>query len=120
MPKFAHSDVFDNGLLLIKNNGNAQHLCSAYPNSRAEALAYSLASVAMASTDFTVANGDVSGRKITMAQKSGTVAANGTAIYAVVIDGTRVLVVTSASPQQLTLGNPVTFPAWDYEMRQPT
>mgnify|MGYP000886995066 CR=1 FL=1 len=120
MPKFAHSDVFDNGLLLIKNNGNAQHLCSAYPNSRAEAIAYSLASVAMASGDFTLGNGDVSGRKITMAQKSGTVAANGTAIYAAVIDGTRILLVTSASPQTLTQNNPVTFPAWDYEMRQPS
>lgn len=119
MPKFAHSDVFDKGLNEVKNNANAQHLCSAYPNSRAEVLTYSLANVPMVSGDFSLANGDVSGRKVTMAQKSGTVAANGSAIYSAVIDGTRVLLVTSASPQTLALGNPVTFPAWDYEMRQP-
>jgi hypothetical protein len=120
MPKYTHPDVFDNGLLLIKNNANAQHLCSSCPTTRAEVLTYSLANVVMASGDFTVQNGDVSGRKITITQKSTTASANGTAQWAALIDGTRLLHVTSCAAQSLYSGNPVTLPTWDYEMRQPT
>ena len=76
MPKVTHSDVFDAALNVIKNACNAQHLCSSCPTTRAEALSSSLANVAMTATDMTVQNGDVSGRKLTMAQKSGTASAS--------------------------------------------
>lgn|SRR5574343_624963 len=120
MAKYTHSDVFDNGLATIRTNATAYHLCSAQPTTRAEAISLSLASVAVTSADFTLANGDVSGRKITVAQKSGTVSATGEANHAAIIDGTRLLHVTTVTAQTVTIGNPITFPTFDYEMRQPT
>ena len=120
MPKYTHPDVFDGGLNIIKNNATNQIICSDCPTTRAEALSLALVTVSMASGDFTVQNGDVSGRKITVAQKSGTVGVTGTAQWSALIDGTRLLHVTSCAAQSLYSGNPVTLPAWDYEMRQPT
>lgn len=115
---YAHPDVYDNGLNTVKNNATHYHICSAQPTNRAAVLSYSLASVAVSSADFTIANGDVSGRKITVAQKSGTVAASGTATHIAVIDATRLLLETTVTPQVLTAGNPVTFPTCDWEIRQ--
>lgn|SRR5574343_180104 len=120
MAKSVHSDALDAALNLIKTNATTYHLCSAQPTTRAEAISLSLGSVAVTSTDFTVGAGDVSGRKVTVAQKSGTVAATGSATHAAIIDGTRLLLVTTVTAQTLTISNPVTFPSWDYEIRQPS
>lgn len=115
---YAHPDVYDYGLNTVKTNATHYHICSQQPTNRAEVLTYSLASVAVSSADFTLANGDVSGRKITVAQKSGTVATSGTAQYAAIIDGTRLLLETTVTPQTLTASNPITFPTCDWEIRQ--
>src|SRR5574343_584536 len=114
-----HNDVLDSALNYIKNNATAYHLCSSEPTTRAETITASLASVSVSSSDFTVADGDISGRKVTVAQKSGTVSTGGSATHAAIIDGTRLLVCTTVTAQTLTGSNPVTFPAWDYELRDP-
>jgi len=61
------------------------HVCSAEPANYAGIAAVSLADVAMTpDTDFTKANGDTSGRKVTMAAKSSVpVDATGTATHVV-------------------------------------
>ena len=99
-------------------------LCSAQPTTYAEATAtYALADVAVTpNTDFTKANGDTSGRKVTVAAKSGVaVDTTGTATHiALVITGTSTLAyVTTMTPRALVAGDAANVPAWDIEIADP-
>ena len=70
MAKFACNEVMDDGLNYIKTNANEMIVCTQEPTSYTEAhTTYNIASVAMTSTDFTVAD-DTSGRKITTTAKN--------------------------------------------------
>jgi hypothetical protein len=122
MGKIVHDDVLDGALNIIKNNATLMTVCSAQPATRAEAVStYALADVAVSSSDFTLANGDASGRKCTVAQKTGvTVDGSGTATHIALVDGTRLLYVTTCTSQVLTAGNTVNVPAWDIEIADPT
>ena len=98
--------------------------CSDQPTNYTEATAtYALADVAVTpDTDFTKADGDSSGRKVTVAAKSGvTVDSSGTATHiALVRSGdTSLRYVTTCTSQVLTAGNTVNFPAWDIEISDP-
>lgn len=96
--------------------------CSAEPTTRAEAVTtYALADVVTSSGDFAKANGDTSGRKVTVAQKSGvTVDATGDATHVALCDGTDLLYVTICTSQTLTSGNTMTFGSWKVEIGDPT
>lgn len=122
MGKIVHDDVLDGALNIIKNNCNIMTVCSAQPTTRTEAVTtYALADVAMASTDFTIADGDTSGRKLTVATKSGiAVDTSGTGTHIALCDGTRLLLVTTMTSQALTAGNTCNIPAWDQEIADPT
>jgi hypothetical protein len=122
MAKFANDAVMDAALNEVKNNANLMIACSAQPTTRTEAVTtYALADVAMSSTDFTLANGDTSGRKATVAAKSTvTVDTSGTANHVALVDGSRLLYVTTCTSQALTSGNTVNFPAWDIEIADPS
>lgn len=106
------------------DQSTVQHVCSAEPANYAGIAAVSLADVAMtADTDYTKANGDVSGRKVTVAAKSGvTVDATGTATHLVLarVSDTTLRYVTTCTSQALTAGNTVNIPAWDIEVADPT
>ncbi|MFZ5448611.1 MAG: hypothetical protein ACOZFS_08265 [Thermodesulfobacteriota bacterium] len=121
MSKSVHNDVLDGALNIIKNNCNLMTVCSAEPTTRTEAVTtYALADVAMASGDFTVAD-DTSGRKVTVGAKSGvTVDATNTATHIALVDATRLLYVTTCTPQALTAGNTVNFPAWKINIQDPS
>lgn len=95
--------------------------CTQEPTTRAEAVTtYALADVATAPGDFTKANGDVSGRKVTVAAKNAVpVDANGSATHIALVDATRLLYVTTCNTQGLTAGSTVDFPAWDVEVADP-
>jgi hypothetical protein len=84
----------------------------------------SLASVALTpDTDFTKANGDTSGRKVTVAAKSGvSVTASGTATHIAIARSTdsTLRYVTTCTSQALTSGNTVNIPAWKIEVADPT
>lgn len=126
MAKSVHDDVLDSALTLIKNNCTRMTACSAQPTSFADANiggAVFLADVDMAAVDFAVANGDVSGRKITIGQKTGiTVDNSGTANHVALLDvpNSRLLYVTTATAQALTAGNSMTIAAWDIEIADPS
>lgn len=122
MAKFANDAVMDAALNELKNNGNLMIACSAQPTTRTEAVTtYALADVAMSGTDFTLANGDTSGRKLTVAAKSAvTVDTSGAANHVAIVDGSRLLYVTTCTSQALTSGNTVNFPAWDIEIADPS
>ena len=103
---------------------NILHVCSGEPANYAGIAAVSLADVALTpDTDFTKANGDTSGRKVTVAAKSGvTVDSSGTATHIAIARTTdsTLRYVTTCTSQVLTAGNTVNVPAWDIEVGDPT
>lgn len=120
MGKKVHDDVLD-GAFNILNDATTLLVCSSEPADRAAALAAALADVAIDGTDFTIANGDVSGRKCTIAAQTGVpVDTSGTATHLALIDGSRLLYVTTVTSQALVAGNTVNTPAWDVEIADPT
>jgi len=121
MAKSAHDDVLDAPADVI-DQATLMITCSAEPLTRVEAVTtYALADSAMvANTDYTKANGDISGRKVTIAAKSNVnVDASGTGTHVALVDATRLLYVTTCVSQALTAGNTVNFPAWDIEFADP-
>lgn len=103
---------------------NIMHVCSAEPANYAGIAAVSLADVALTpDTDFTKANGDTSGRKVTIAAKSGvTVDNTGTATHIAIARSTdsTLRYVTTCTSQALTAANTVNIPAWKIEVADPT
>ena len=121
MAKFA-SDTELNALLDKVATGTILTVCSAQPTTRTEAVTtFKLADVTVDSGDFTKANGDVSGRKVTVAQQSDVpVDSNGTATHVAICDGSNLLYVTTCTSQVLTSGNTVTVPVWKIEVSDPS
>jgi hypothetical protein len=104
----------------IKAAVTTQYVCSAEPANYAGIAAVALADVAFTTSDMTKANGDVSGRKVTQAQKSGiTIDASGTATHIALASGSVLLYVTTCTSQALTASGTVTVPAWDIEVLDP-
>lgn len=124
MAKSAHNDVLDGLGNYIKSNCTRVTVCSTEPTTYTEANAtYALADVTVDSTDFTLADGDTNGRKLTTAAQNGvTVDANGTAQHVALLDvsNSKLLYVTTCTSQALTSGNTVDIPAWDIEIADPT
>lgn len=122
MAKSVHDDVLD-GAFDILDDANIMTACNAEPTTRTEAVTtFALADATMTPvTDFTKADGDASGRKVTVAAKATiTVDTTGTATHVALCDGTRLLYVTTCTSQLLTASNTVDFPAWDIEISDPT
>lgn len=119
MAKFTDDSVLDAALAKVAT-ATRQVVCSGQPANFAGIAAVALADVAMTAGagngDYTLANGDVSGRKLTVAAQNGvTVDANGTATHVALDDGTTLLHVTTCTNQVLTAGNTVNVPAFDVE-----
>ena len=103
-------------------------VCSAQPTTYAEAhTTYMLAAHTMTPTDgqgdFTISNGDSSGRKVAVTQQADiTITNSGTATHvALTITGSsKLLLVTTCTSQSLTSGNTVTIPTFDDEIADPT
>lgn len=123
MAKSVNDTVLDQALNYIKSNADLMTLCSSEPTTLTEAVTtFALADVAMATTDYTLANGDTDGRKVTVASKTGvTVDATGTGNHVALVDsGTALLYVTTCGSQAVGLGGTVDFGAWDIEIADPT
>lgn len=124
MAKSVHDDVLDGALNIIKNNCTRMVACSAEPTTFTQANAtFALADVTMASGDFTAANGDTSGRKLTVAAKTGvTVDVSGTANHVALLDVTnsKLLYVTTCTAQGVSTGGTVDFGTWKVEIADPT
>mgnify|MGYP001052831926 CR=1 FL=1 len=93
---------------------------SAYDSSAAVASA-TLASATTASADYTKANGDTNGRKVTIASHSGTaITASGSATHIALLNTNgSALYQTTCTEQALTSGT-VDIPAWDIEIADVT
>lgn len=124
MGKFTHDDVIDAAPNVIKNNCTKVTVCEGQPTTYAEGNAtFALASVAVDSSDFALANGTVSGRKITFAAQNGlTVDVEGEANHVAYLDVTnsKLLHVTEmTSPQIVYEGNQINLGTQEIEFRDP-
>jgi hypothetical protein len=128
MAKWAHSDVLDNGIGLIKTTCNKLALISTYTANDSYAVVNGniLAEVTMTTTDFTLAGASGAARTCTSASGKQDAAANasggGASMHFAFVDTvlSKVLWVTEeTSDQTITLGNPVNFPSLVYTSNQP-
>lgn len=121
MGKVVSNDVLDAALNEIAT-ATEMYLCTSEPANRAAA---DTASVIPAHTltggDFTNADGDTSGRKVTIAaQNSLTADASGTVTHVAICDASTLLYVTTCTSQAVTSGNTVNIGSWDVEIADPT
>jgi hypothetical protein len=94
-------------------------ICAGEPTSQADIATKALASKTITSADFAKANGDTSGRKITVAQQTSLmIDTGGTADHVAIDDGTDYEITTCTS-QALVEGGTVTGPAFDIEIADP-
>lgn len=125
MGKAIHDDVMDAALGYIRDNANEFVLLNADPGTSYTQAhsAYALGRITVNSADFTLANGDSSGRKVTMsAQSSIGLDETGNCNHFAIndTDNSKVLLVTTVASQAVTSGNAASTPAFDHEIPDPT
>lgn len=123
MPKWANDAVMD-AALDVTATGTRLFVCTGQPTDYANAVSLALATHVLTSGDFTKANGDTSGRKVTVAAQSGLlIDASGTATHIAIgrAGDTTLLIVTTCASQALTANgeNTVNVPAFDEEIADP-
>jgi len=121
--KLVHDDVLDTALNYIANNANRISVCSTQPTTYTQATSTYKLAMSTSPTFTGPANGDTSGRKLTVDQEASiNVDASGTAQHVALSDSanSKLLYVTTCTSQVLTQGNTVTIPAWDIEIADPT
>lgn len=98
-------------------------LCSAQPSTYAEAtVTYALGDVAMVAGNFTKGNGDTSGRKVTVAAKTGVAvdsAGTGTHVALVKSGDTTLRYVTTCAAQAVSAGGTFDVGSWKIEIADP-
>lgn len=123
MAKWANDSVMDAALDLVAT-ATRMVVTSAQPSDFAGIAAVALADVTLTAGDgngdFTIGNGDASGRKLTVAQQASIpIDSSGDATHVCLDDGTTLLYVTTCTTQTLTSGGTVTVPAFDIEIADP-
>lgn len=121
MPKAVSNDVLDGSLNVVRSATRMVAL-GGEPATYAAADSGKLAEATLATGDFILGAGDISGRKVSIAAKSGmTVLANGTANHVALLDpGTsRLLYVTTCPAQALVTGGVVSIAGWSIEIGAP-
>jgi hypothetical protein len=120
MAKLVPDAILDEMLDIIASQCTRVTICSTQPTTYTEANAtYALADVTVDNTDFTAANGDTNGRKITLAQQTGvTIDTSGSAQHIALLNvsGSELLAVTTCTTQSVTSGNTATINAFDLEI----
>ena len=122
MAKWQNDLILDAALNYVKSNGTQVCLCTAQPTTYTQATStYKIAiKTGLTSSDFTLADGDVSGRKLTVAAQSNvTVDTPGTATHIAVCSGSVLLFVTTCTSKAIS-GDLVNIPAFDYEIEDVT
>jgi hypothetical protein len=116
----------DLALADIANNGNQLHLVSQAPAAYADVALYSLGMIALTPGDgngaYTIQDGVVSGRRLSLAQQTVPGTADGTATHAVIADtvNSRIKNVTTAPNYNMQNGVNQAVPGYDVlEIREP-
>ena len=121
MAKFVNTAVLD-GALNIVATATRMVAVSGQPANFTAAETGKLAEATLVSGDFALAAGDVSGRKVIVAAKSGlSVIAAGTADHVALLDPTTsaLLYVTTCPAQALPAGGTVSIGTWSVEIENP-
>lgn len=120
-------DSFDLALADIADNGNQFHLVSQAPEAYADVATYSLGMIALTPGDgngsYTIQDGAVSGRRLTLAQQTVPGTAEGVATHAVIIDTVSEVIkaVTTAPNYNMQSGVNQSVPGYDvWEIQDPT
>jgi ferric-dicitrate binding protein FerR (iron transport regulator) len=124
MAKFTADPVLDAALTKLATCTRLS-VTTTQPANFAGIAAVTLANIAMTAGigggDYTSADGDVSGRKLTVAAQTAVpVTASGSAQHICLDDGSVLLHVTTCTAQTLTSGNTVNVPAYDIEFADVT
>lgn len=124
MARYANDSMMDAGLNYVRSHCDKQILCSQQPTTYTEAVTtYALAAADMTvDSDYTLANGTTSGRKITVAAKAGvSVTASGTGTHVALVKSgdTTLRFVTTCTSQAVTSGGTADFPEWEIEIADP-
>lgn len=125
MTKMVHDDALDAALEYVRDNANEIVLLNADPGTSYTQAhsAFALGRITVDSSDFTLANGDTSGRKVTIAAQSSIgVDDTGNCNHVAIndTDGSTVLLVTEVTSQSLTSGNAASTNAFDDEIEDPS
>ena len=126
MSKRVHDSILDAALNEIKTKSDLMTVCSHEPENYTAANfggETCLAGVDMDIADFTIGNGDISGRRCSVAQKSGVnVDQTGTANHVALLDtvNSNLLYVTTCTDIALTEGSSLTLNGWDVEIGDPS
>lgn len=124
MAKVVTNGIFDAALNVV-GGFDRMAFCSAQPADPTGISAVTLAVVTMTGGDFTVADGDTSGRKITIGAKSGvsvTVSGdvNHVALYINASQGAGDnMLVTTAPSRTVANGDTIDSQAFDFEIQDP-
>ncbi len=115
MSKFVVDAALNASLQYIIDNCTAVHICSGDPTDLTETTTNSLANSAVVGGDWTLADGDTSGRKLTFGGKSAvTGTATGTGATACFVSGSALLLKTDISPTtSVSVGVALDIPAVD-------
>lgn len=120
MAKATPDEVLDTFLEAIRA-ATTIVVCSDQPANFAGIAAVTLADEALSSDWGAIANGDSSGRKLTVPQVADVeIDSTGDADHIVLHDGASLLYVTTCTQQSLTQGGTVTIPSWDIEIADPS
>lgn len=119
MARYQNDLMLDAALDWLIANSTARWALSTDATTYASAVSAKLASATIASAQFTKADGDVSGRKVTVAVVSGvSVATQGSATHYALVKpvGSVLSYIVPASTKLLPSGSEVTFGAFDIEL----
>lgn len=127
MAKAAPNDMIDASLDYVAG-GNRVILCSAQPTTYTEATStYDLATATVTAGDgngdFTIADGDTSGRKLTVASQSSIsvdTTGDGTHVAVVATGDSTLRYVTTCNSTAVTSGSTANFGSWKIEIADPT
>lgn len=127
MPKYAHIDVLDHGVIHLRDNATRLLLLKTYTagDSYATVIANKLAEVAMTTLDFAISGADAAPRVLTTTAKPGVTASASSGPtpdlhFALTDNVGKVLAVTDeTSNQEIVSGNSVNFPSLTYTSNQP-
>lgn len=121
MAKFMPDAQYDLQLDVVVGDGDNIHICAGQPTTATEAATtFNLATQAIAAAQLAKANGDVSGRKITISPPAGTsITTTGTADHVAITNGANTTLkhVTTCTSQALTSGGTVDINPYDHEVR---
>lgn len=129
MGKKATNTLLDNMLDQLINNADTMTLNDSEPSDYSDATTESgnggskLGSVSVSTSDFSKADGDTSGRKVTIGGVTGgSITVSGTASHIALVDddNSDLLHVTTISDQSVSSGNDFDVDAYDEEIEDPT